>query len=137
MTHFAIRRLSSADAAFDALLSRLTAWEVSENDAITVAARDIVADVRARGDDALLEHTRRFDRLACTNVAALEIGAGELAACARQLLPAERTALEDAAARIRAFHEAQRVPGFEIVDALGNRLGNRVAALERVGVYVP
>jgi len=137
MSDFAIRRLSSAAANFDAELARLTAWDVSENDVITVAARDIVADVRARGDAALLDYTRRFDRLACASVAELEIGAAELAACARQLPAAERAALEDAAARIRAFHEAQRTPGFEIVDALGNRLGNRVAALDRVGVYVP
>jgi len=137
MTDFEIRRLSSVAPRFDAELARLTAWDVSENDAVAVVARDIVADVRARGDAALVDYTRRFDRLACTAVAELEIAPTELVACARQLPATERTALEDAADRIRAFHEAQHAPGFEIVDALGNRLGNRVSALDRVGVYVP
>jgi histidinol dehydrogenase len=137
MTDFAIRTLASVDANFDAELARLIAWDVSENDAVTVVARDIVAAVRARGDAALLDYTRRFDRIACASVTELEIAPAELAACAQQLPAAERVALEDAAARIRAFHEAQRAPGFEIVDALGNRLGNRVSALDRVGVYVP
>jgi len=137
MSPFAIRRLSSAAPDFDAELARLTAWDVSENDAVTVAARDIVADVRARGDAALLEYTRRFDRVSAASVAELEIDRAELAACAAGLPAAERNALEAAAVRIRAFHEAQRAPGFEIVDALGNRLGNRVAPLDRVGVYVP
>jgi histidinol dehydrogenase len=137
MNAFAIRRLSSSAADFDFELGRLTAWDVSESDAVTVAARDIIADVRTRGDAALLDYTQRFDRVSKGSVAELEIDRAELAACAARLPAAERTALEDAAARIRAFHEAQRAPGFEIVDALGNRLGNRVVPLDRVGVYVP
>jgi histidinol dehydrogenase len=137
MAELAIRRLSSADSGFDGELARLVAWDISENDAVTVAVRDIVADVRARGDAALIDYTQRFDRVACSKVTDLEIGPAELAECAHRLPTAERVALEDAAARIRAFHEAQRTPGFEIVDALGNRLGNRVTALDRVGIYVP
>ena len=132
-----VRRLSSRDADFDAALTALTAWDVSEEDAVTRAARDIIDAVRARGDAALLEYTRRFDRLTCASIAELELGPDELAACARALTETDRDALEQAAQRIRAFHEAQRQDSFEITDALGNRLGNRVTPIDRVGIYVP
>jgi histidinol dehydrogenase len=132
-----VRRLTSSDSDFDAALAALTAWDVSEEDAVTRAARDIIAAVRTRGDEALLEYTRRFDRLTCASVAELELGLDELAACLHALPESERTALQEAAKRIRAFHEAQRQDGFEITDALGNRLGNRVTPIDRVGIYVP
>lgn len=137
MTDLDVRRLSSTDADFDAALAALTHWDVSENDAVTRAARDIVSAVRSRGDAALLEYTKRFDQLACGSVEELEIDPDELAECSRALPESDRVALEQAAQRIRAFHEAQRQDGFEIIDAWGNRLGNRVTPIDRVGIYVP
>jgi histidinol dehydrogenase len=137
MAELAVRRLSSVQPGFDAALAALTHWDMSEGDAVTRSASDIVTAVRERGDAALLEFTRRFDRLECATAADLEIGRAELARSADALPALERDALEQAADRIRTFHEAQRQPGFEISDALGNRLGNRVTALDRVGVYVP
>jgi histidinol dehydrogenase len=107
-----VRRLSSRDADFDGALAALTAWDVSEEDAVTRAARDIVEAVRARGDAALLEYTRRFDRLTCASVAELELGPDDLAACARALTETDRSALQQAAQRIRTFHEAQRQDSF-------------------------
>ncbi len=137
MAELRVQRLSSADADFAVALDRLTHWDVSQSDAVTRIARDIIAAVRERGDDALLEYTRRFDRLNCVRAADLEIEAAELAACAAALPALERDALEHAAQRIRTFHEAQLHGGFEITDTFGNRIGNRVTALDRVGVYVP
>ncbi len=132
-----VRRLSSSDADFDAALTALTAWDVSEEDTVTRAARDIVNAVRKRGDAALLEYTQRFDRLSCASVAELELDPDELAASARALPESERGALQEAAQRIRVFHEAQLQDSFEIADSLGNRLGNRVTPIDRVGIYVP
>ena len=132
-----VRRLSSSDVDFDAALAELTAWDVSEDDAVTRAARDIVTAVRERGDAALLEYTQRFDRLTSASVAELEVDRDELAACARKLPESERVALQEAARRIRLFHEAQRQDSFEITDEFGNRLGNRVTPIDRVGIYVP
>lgn len=132
-----VRRLSSSDADFDAALAELTAWDVSEDDAVSRAARDIVTAVRERGDAALLEYTQRFDRLTSASVAELEVDRDELAACARELPESERVALQEAARRIRLFHEAQRQDSFEITDEFGNRLGNRVTPIDRVGIYVP
>lgn len=132
-----VRRLSSRDPDFESALTVLTAWDVSEEDAVTRAARDIVNAVRERGDAALLEYTQRFDRLSCTSVAELELDADDLSACERTLPESEREALHGAAQRIRLFHEAQRQDSFEITDSLGNRLGNRVTPIDRVGIYVP
>jgi histidinol dehydrogenase len=137
MAELGIRRLSSTDADFAAALDRLTHWDVSEEDAVTNAARDIIAAVRQRGDAALLEYTRRFDRLTCARAADLEIDPTALADCAAALPALERDALEQAAQRIRTFHKAQQQRGFEITDEFGNRIGNRVTPLDRVGVYVP
>jgi histidinol dehydrogenase len=137
MAELDIRRLSSTDSDFDASLAALTAWDVSQDDTVARAAASIVAAVRDRGDAALLEYTKRFDRLSCGSVAELEVAPAELAECANALPRAERDALEQAARRIRTFHEAQRSDGFEFTDALGNSLGNRVTPLDRVGVYVP
>jgi len=137
MTDEVVRRLSTAAADFDAAFDALTRWEIGTDDAVERAVADIVAAVRARGDEALLEYTRRFDGLACERVVELEIPQAELARCAATLPVDEHDALQMAAERIRHFHEAQRQDGFEFVDALGNRLGNRVVALDRVGVYVP
>jgi histidinol dehydrogenase len=132
-----VRRLSSRDPDFDGALTALTEWDVSEEDTVTRAARDIVNAVRKRGDVALLEYTQRFDRLTSASVAELEVDRAELAACARKLPESERVALQEAARRIRLFHEAQRQDSFEITDELGNRLGNRVTPIDRVGIYVP
>jgi len=137
MAELEVRRLSSAAADFDSALAALTAWDVSENDVVARTAAEVVAAVRSGGDAAVLEYTRRFDRLSCVAVSELEVTRAELAAWADALPKAEREALEQAAERIRVFHEAQRYDGFEFSDALGNRLGNRVTPLDRVGVYVP
>jgi histidinol dehydrogenase len=137
MTEPAIRRLSTAAADFDATLAALTQWDAAVDDDVERDVREIVTAVRARGDAALLEYTRRFDAVPCDDIAALEIADVELARCAAELPAAQRDALQFAAERIRRFHEAQRQDGFEFVDALGNRLGNRIVPLDRVGVYVP
>jgi histidinol dehydrogenase len=101
----------------------------------------ILADVRARGDAALLEYTARFDRVQATSVAALELPAEELAAAYAALATTERDALTTAATRISTYHERQRAEScarsWEIREADGTRLGQKVTALACVGLYVP
>ncbi len=137
MTSF--RRLSTASAGFDAELERLVAFEAAQDASIDTAVAAIVADVRTRGDAALLDCTRRFDRVDAASVAALEIPAAEMRRAFEQLPPAERDALTTAAARIRAFHEAQKAHGgaFTLAEPDGTELGQRVTPLDRVGLYVP
>ncbi|HEX5862831.1 MAG TPA: histidinol dehydrogenase [Casimicrobiaceae bacterium] len=136
-----LRRLDSSAPGFDAELARLTAFESKEDVAVEAAVAAIVADVRTRGDAALLEYTARFDRVQAPSVAALELPAEELAAAYAELATAERDALTTAATRIRAYHERQRAEScprdWEMREADGTRLGQKVTALARVGLYVP
>ena len=136
----AIRELSTASADFDAGFQRVLHWSDDTDQAIEARVAAIVADVRARGDAAVLDYTQRFDGLTATSVAALEIGRDELHAALGLIKPAQRTALEAAAQRVRHYHERQldvcgRSWSYE--DADGTRLGQKVTPLDRVGIYVP
>ena len=136
----ALRLLDSADAGFDAELGSLLAYSAEADAAIEATVEAIVADVRERGDAAVLDYTARFDGLESDNVAELEIGRHELQSALVALPPSQRGALEAAAARIRDFHERQLEAcgrGWSYRDADGTLLGQKVTPLERVGIYVP
>ena len=133
----AMRRLDTADPGFDAEFAALIAFEAGQDPAIDAAVAQIVADVRARGDAALREYTRRFDRLDASSVADLEITAGEMRDARASLPAAQRDALGAAAARIRAYHQRQKGRDWSFTEADGTELGQRVTPLDRVGVYVP
>lgn len=137
MSTIDILRLDAAAPDFDAQLEQLLDRAPEQNLAVTKTVDAIVADIRQRGDVALLEYTNRFDRRSVRDAAALEIPQADLQA-AWQRLPADlQAALEQAAVRIRAYAERQKLDSWEFADALGNRLGQRVTAMDRVGVYVP
>jgi histidinol dehydrogenase len=133
----AIRRLDSAQSDFEARFAELVAFEAAQDPGLDATVARILADVRARGDAAMLEYTRRFDRMDAESAAALEITRGELEASLARVAPARREALGIAAARVRAFHERQRAASWSYTDAEGTELGQRVTALDRVGIYVP
>jgi histidinol dehydrogenase len=136
-----IRKFNSADPSFKTQLTAVLAFEASEDEAIDRAAAGILADVKSRGDAAVLEYTNKFDRLTATNVAALEIPQADLQTALNRLSPARRTALQTAADRVRAYHERQKQEcgssGFSYVEADGTMLGQKVTPLDRVGIYVP
>jgi histidinol dehydrogenase len=132
-----ISRLDAAQPDFDARLAALLAWEASQDAAIEQAVAEIVRDVRVRGDAAVLEFTRRFDRLSLSDAAALELPRAELDAALAALPAAPRAALESAAARVRAYHEHQRAESWSYVEADGTRLGQKIGPIDRVGLYVP
>ena len=137
MPELEIARLDSSALGFDAALARLTAFDAKQNDAIDAAVAAILADVRARGDAALLDYTARFDRVRAASVARLELPSSEMEAAFTSLAPQERDALEIAARRIRAFHERQLAQDWSFTESDGTRLGQRVTPLARVGLYVP
>jgi histidinol dehydrogenase len=140
MTPLALRSLDSRAAGFDASLAALLAYSADADRAIEASVEAILADVRARGDVAVLELTRRFDGIEAGSLAALEVGAAELAGALAALPAAQRDALERAAARIRDFHERQRDAcgrSWHYRDGDGSLLGQKVTAIERVGIYVP
>ncbi|WP_374517941.1 histidinol dehydrogenase [Undibacterium squillarum] len=136
-----ISRLNSAEPDFLRRLHALLAFEATEDEAIDRAAAQILASVRAQGDNAVLEATNRFDRMQADNVASLELGQAELQAALESLTPERRAALESAATRVRAYHERQKAEcgsdGFIYTEADGTRLGQKVTPLDRVGIYVP
>ncbi|MFO0458422.1 MAG: histidinol dehydrogenase [Burkholderiales bacterium] len=132
-----IHRLDSAEPGFDARLAALLAWEAEQDEAIERAAADILRDVSARGDAAVLEYTRRFDRVDVTDARALELPRAELEAALAGLDAVRRDALRAAAERVRNYHERQKAPSWSYVDADGTRLGQKITPIDRVGLYVP
>ena len=136
----ALRRLSTRASDFEAEFARLQHWSAETDSAIESRVAEIVADVRARGDAAVLEYTARFDGVTADSVAALEIGAEELRAALEAITPAQRAALQSAAERVRAYHERQLDAcgrSWSYRDADGTLLGQKVTPLDRVGIYVP
>jgi histidinol dehydrogenase len=132
-----LRVLDSMSPAFDGELERLIAFDVAQDAGVDTAVAAIVADVRARGDAALVEYTRRFDRFDVRDAAALEITQSDMREAFEGLPAKERDALAYAASRIRAFHEKQKSGGFAFSEADGTELGQRLTPLDRVGLYVP
>jgi histidinol dehydrogenase len=134
-----IRTLDSTHDGFSQQLHALLAFEAATDDAIETAVSRILADVKQRGDAAVLEYTNRFDRVSAVSMAAFDLDQSELQAALDALPPAQRAALQTAAERIRAFHERQKqeLNGFTYTEADGTVLGQRVTPLDRVGIYVP
>ncbi len=134
-----INRLDTASRGFDDALERLTRWDDPSRREIDESVAAVLGDVRERGDAALLDYTARFDGVAAPAVDALRIDAGMLSDCRQRLPEPQAEALVTAARRIRRYHELQLQQGgaFEYEDGLGNRLGQRLVPLDRVGVYVP
>lgn len=132
-----IRRLSTADEGFQAAFSQLVARDASVDPIITERAEAIVEDVRKRGDAAVLEYTARFDHLPAQKLSDLMVTADEMKAALESLPAQQREALEEAARRIREFHEKELGESFTMTDAMGSRLGQRVTPIASVGLYVP
>jgi len=132
-----IRRLSSCDPEFLSALDALLSFDDSTDAAIEQTVADILANVRSVGDAAVLDYTRRFDKLEATTMAELELPLGELKTAYASLPAAQRDALEQAAARVKSYHEKQKIESWEYREADGTRLGQQVTPLDRVGLYVP
>ncbi len=133
-------RLSTAQADFETLFQQRLHWSADTDAAIEQRVADILADVKARGDAAVLEYTARFDGLQADSMAALELTQAELKAAFEGLPQVQQQALQDAAARVRSYHEAQKKASgesWQYRDADGTLLGQKVTPLDRVGIYVP
>jgi histidinol dehydrogenase len=132
-----LRRLDSRAPGFATDLNALVAFEAAQDPSIDATVASIIADVRTRGDAALLAYTERFDNVRASAARELEIGRDELKRAFDRLPTAQRDALATAAARIRVFHEQQKAPDWSIREPDGTELGQRVTPLDRVGIYVP
>lgn len=132
-----IPRLSTVDTDFPAQLAQLLDRAPEQDLRVADTTAKIIADVRARGDAALLEYTNRFDRSRWTSASQLELTRADLAQAWASLPTDLREALEKAHLRIRAYAQHQPIQAFEFCDEHGNQLGQRVTPLDRVGIYVP
>jgi histidinol dehydrogenase len=130
------QRLNTADPDFEARFLALLAMKRESAPEVDTAVRQIIADVIARGDQALIELTRKFDRLELTPES-LRISDDEIAQAHRESDPDVIAALQLAHDRIRAYHERQRPEDARFTDAIGAELGHRWTAVESVGLYVP
>jgi histidinol dehydrogenase len=130
-------RIDSAQPDFLKRLDRLLHFDAATDASIEATVATILADVKSRGDAAVLEYTNRFDRMAATSLVDLELARPRLEQALVALPVAQREALEAAAARIRHYHERQVQASWTYTEADGTMLGQQVTALDRVGLYVP
>jgi len=136
-TSLNVRRLSSGDPDFSAQLAQLTSIESSMDESVERVVGEILSAVRSRRDAALIEYTERFDRMKVTSVSDLELPKSALTDALATIGQEERTALEQAAERVRSYHQRQLAASWQYVEADGTVLGQRVTALDKVGLYVP
>jgi histidinol dehydrogenase len=132
-----ITRLSTKQTDFDARLSKLLAFEETADDKLEATVAAILADVKKRGDAAVLEYTRKFDRLPLADAAAMELPKSELKTAFEGLPADQKTALEQAAQRVTDYHKKQVQSSWTYTEADGTMLGQQITPLDRVGLYVP
>lgn len=132
-----MQRLNSGDAGFGERLQALLAFETAQDPTVDERVAAICADVKARGDAALIEYTNRFDRMQAASMAELTLGRDALEAAFLRLPEAQRAALSAAAGRVRRYHEKQLAHSWQYEDEDGTLLGQQVSPLDRVGIYVP
>ncbi|MCK2150106.1 histidinol dehydrogenase [Marinobacter alexandrii] len=132
-----ITRLNASQSDFDSSLAKLLAWEDSVDHQVNESVRHILHQVKTRGDAAVLEFTEKFDRLKAGTVAELEIGQDRLKKALEAIPEDQRVALEQAAQRVRSYHERQNQKSWQYEEEDGTVLGQKVTPLDRAGLYVP
>lgn len=132
-----IKRFNSIAPDFDSNLEKLLAFENAQDNAVDSIVTTILADIRKRKDAALIEYTNRFDRLSVTSSKDLELTQDHLQQSLAALSSTQRNALEQAAQRIRHYHEKQPLNSWQYTDSDATLLGQKVTPLDRVGLYVP
>lgn len=132
-----ITQLNAAQADFWPQLETLLAWEGVSDEKVTSIVKEILAAVKQQGDSAVLEYSRRFDRVQAETMADLEISLERAQAALESLAKPQREALEAAAQRVRQYHEHQKQESWTYTEADGTVLGQQVTPLDRAGLYVP
>jgi len=131
-----VKTLNASSEDFNQVLDDLLAWDAEDDASIYQQVSDIISDVRKQGDRALLSYTQKFDQWNVT-ADSLLLDKKQLKAAWDELPANQLEALSTAAARVRNYAEQQALKSWSFTDELGNQLGQKVTALDRVGVYVP
>ena len=137
MSNVSMLQLNSREKAFSESLQALLDRSHEQIDGVEAVVEDIIHNVRQRGDQALLEYTHRFDRMAVTDAAELELPAARLQQAVESITAEQREALDFSISRVREFHQRQSGESWTYTDETGTLLGQQVTPLDRVGVYVP
>lgn len=132
-----IRKLNTADADFQQQLDALLAWESVSDGAVNQVVHEVISEIRARGDAALVDYTNRFDGWEARSPADLEIPLARLQQAWETIPADQQKALEHAAERVRAYAGRQKMEGWSYTEADGTLLGQQITPLDRVGLYVP
>ena len=132
-----IQRLNSSEDNFWQKLDQRLAWDSSSDKAIVETVEGILNDVKNHGDSSVIEYTNKFDRMAVTSMADLEIPVERLQQALESLNEEQRHALEKAAERIKSYAQHQKMESWSYTEEDGTVLGQQVTALDRVGLYVP
>ena len=136
-----VKRLNSRDAGFKETLLSSLSLPMADDEAIDATVAKILSAVKEKGDEAVLAFTKQFDRLNVNQVSELEIPRKDLEQAYKSLPAQQKSALDVAAQRVRAYHEKQKIEvgchSWEYEEADGTRLGQKVTALDCVGIYVP
>lgn len=133
----AIRRFNAHQKTFQKdFKAFLEARDEHQSD-VSQSVQEIITQVRRQGDSALLACTRQFDRLEVSSADQLEIPQTELQQALASIGAAERQALQQAHQRIQDYAQHQRLESWQYSDSHGNVLGQKITALDRVGIYVP
>ena len=136
-----VKRLNSQDAGFKETLLSSLSLPMADDEAIDSAVAKILLAVKEKGDEAVLDFTKQFDRLNANQVSELEISRQDLEQAYKTLSAEQKNALDIAAQRVRAYHEKQKIEAgchsWEYEESDGTRLGQKVTPLDRVGIYVP
>ena len=132
-----MKQLSTQQKDFQQQLDTLLAWDSVSDEQVAATVKDILHQVRTRGDAALIEFSNKFDRLSVKSMAELTIPVERLEQAAKTISKEHRDALEKAAARVRAYHEHQKMASWSYTEDDGTLLGQQITPLDRVGLYVP
>lgn len=134
---FSVRRFTTTQADFKQQLDDLLAWEAVSDTSVQQSVEHIVQKVRTEGDAAVVSFTNQFDHTSANSMADLELSQAQLQAALDNLPADKRDALLVAAERVRHYHEQQKQPSWNYTEADGTMLGQKVTAIDRVGIYVP
>ena len=132
-----IKRLTTTQDDFWSQMETLLAWEGVSDEQVNSTVKEIIHNIRSRGDAALVEYTNKFDRLNASSMAELTISAKQLDDALNNIPADQRQALETAAQRVRSYHEHQKMESWSYTEKDGTLLGQQVTPLDRVGLYVP
>jgi len=136
-----VKRLNSRDTEFKETLLSSLSLPMADDEAIDATVAKILLAVKEKGDESVLAFTKQFDRLNVASVSELEIPRKDLEQAYQSLSAKQKSALDVAAQRVRMYHEKQKIEAgchsWEYEEADGTRLGQKVTALDRVGIYVP